>query len=167
MGFKDMGMRIVKKDVELWPSLFLMIFSGMVAIGAYNFGLGNFHSPGPGFMFFGTSSLLGLMSLRLFLKSLLASGRIEGEYTWEVKNRGRVVSFLVVLVIYIFLLNPVGYLLATFFFLILLFRLLSEGEEKKKWISIVGGAAFISFVSYLVFSRWFMLQFPKGLIRFF
>lgn len=157
----------MKKDGDFWASLFLMIFSGMVALGAYNLGLGNLHSPGAGFMYFGTSILLGLLSLHLFLKSLLDRGRIEDGNTWKGKNWERAASFFVALLIYVFILAPVGYLLATFFLLVFLFRIMGEGEEKKKWISIVGSAAFTSFVSYLVFSRWFALQFPKGLIRFF
>lgn len=52
MAFRDIWKWIVKKDVNFWPSILLMIFTGAVASEAYNLGLGNIHAPGPGFVIF-------------------------------------------------------------------------------------------------------------------
>lgn len=168
MAFRDIRKWIVKKDVNFWPSILLMIFSGAVASEAYNLSLGNIHTPGPGFIIFGTSCLMGLLSLHLFFKSLLAREG-EGEKiedVWSGKHWRQVALILMALVIYVFFLSPLGYLLATFFFLIFLFWIIKE-DTKGGWIMISGIAALASWITYIVFSRWFALQFPKGLIRFF
>ena len=159
---------IVKKDANLWVSLFLIIFSVGVANEAYRLGLGDPHSPGPGFMFFGASSILGLLAIHLFFKSLLAMERKGEKSVWRGKRLWRAASFFVALLLYNFLLEPVGYLLTTFFFLTFLFWVtMGEGKGKKaEWVLILGGAALTSFLSYLIFSRLFMLMFPRGLIKF-
>jgi putative tricarboxylic transport membrane protein len=161
MAFGGMREWISGKDGNLWTSVFLLIFSGGVAIEAYRLGLGGLHSPGPGFMLFGASSLLGLLSLQQFLKFLMAR-RLAGKNTWVQKHWRRVILVLVSLTIYNVLLNKVGYLLTTFFLLVFLFRILGS----RKWVLIVGGAALISLLTYLVFSLGFELYFPKGLIPF-
>jgi hypothetical protein len=162
--------RIAKKDPNLWVSLFLLILSVGVANGAYRLGLGNPHSPGPGFMFFGASVILGLLSLHLLFKYLLATEQ-KGESIWRGKRLGRSAGFFLALVLYNLLFERLGYLLTTFFFLIFLFWLTGAGGEgrgrKREWVLILGGSALTSFLSYLIFSRLFMLMFPKGLIKFF
>ena len=168
MVFKDVWKWIVRKNINFWSSIFLMISAGAIASEAYHLGLGNVHIPGPGFIIFGTSCLLGLLSLNLFVKSLLTHGS-EGkkiEDIWREKHWRQVVLILMTLVIYVFFLNWLGYLLTTFFFLFFLFWIIKE-DRRGEWIKISGIAASASFVTYLVFSRWFVLQFPKGLIRFF
>lgn len=168
MAFRDIWKWIVKKDVNLWPSILLMIFSGAVAGEAYNLGLGSIHAPGPGFVIFGTSCLMGLLALHLFVKSLLTREGKEKmiEDIWRGKRWRQVAIIFIGLVIYVFFLNPLGYLLATFFFLLFLFWIIKE-DMKGEWITISGIAALASCTTYLIFSRWFALQFPKGLIRFF
>jgi hypothetical protein len=166
MALRDIRGRVVRRDSDFWTGLFLMIFSGAVARGAYKIGLGSVHVPGPGFMFFGTSILLGFLSLYLVLKSLLTGEPKGGENVWRGKRLGQAVSFFVALGFYNFFLNFFGYLLATFSLLVFLFWV--TGERKKgEWFLILGGSALTSFIAYLVFSRWFLLMFPKGLIRFF
>jgi putative tricarboxylic transport membrane protein len=162
MGFGGMREWTAKRDRNLWANLFLLVFSGAAAREAYRFNLGNLHSPGPGFIVFGASSLLGLLALHLVLKSLLAKEPTEKfSITW--KRIGRVGLVSVAISIYIVLLEPVGYLLTTFFIMGFLFRILGEG----KWVSSVVGAALISFLTYVVFSYGFALHFPRGVLRFF
>jgi hypothetical protein len=130
IAFGRMRERIAKKDPNLWVSLFLLIFSVGVAHEAYRLGLGDFHSPGPGFMFFGASCILGLLAIHLFFKSLLATERKGRESIWRGKRLGRVASFFVALAIYNFLLERLGYLLTTFFFLAFLFWVTREDSGR-------------------------------------
>lgn len=166
MVFRSIREWIAKRHINFYSSLFLLIFSGAVASKAYRLGLGDPHSPGPGFMIFGASIILGLLAIHLFLKSLLAS-ELKGEKSiWKGKRLGQAASFFVALLVYNFLLVRVGYLLTTFFLLVFLFWVTGKGK-KGDWIWILGGAALTSFLSYLIFSRWFALMFPGGLTKFF
>lgn len=153
---------IAKKDANLWASLFLMILSGAVISEAFQFEIGTAKNPGSGFMIFGAAGVLGLLALHQFLKSLLSQKR-KPEQDSEKIHRGRIVSVILANIIYIFLLQPVGYLLCTFLLLFFLFQI----QEKGKWVSAAGGAALTSFLSYLIFSRMLQLNLPKGLLPFF
>ena len=149
---------------SLYPSLFLVILSALVTREAYRLGLGDLYSPGPGFMIFGAAALLGLLAIHLSVRCLVARQKSK-EHIWKGKQWGRPLSIFVALLLYIILFKPLGYLLATFFLLVVLFRTPRAG--KAKWLVIVGGAALTSFITYLVFCRGLALQFPKGVIHFF
>ena len=153
---------LLKKDANLWTSLFLMILSGTVISEAFDLEIGTPRNPGSGFMIFGTAGVLGILALHQFIKSLMAEKR-QTEKAQEKIHRGRIVSVIVANIVYIFILQPVGYLLSTF----LLIGFLFQVHGKGRWISSLWGAALTSFISYLVFSRMLQLNLPKGLIPFF
>ncbi len=154
--------RGVRRDANFWTSLFLMVFSGAVIVGAFDLEVGTPHNPGSGFMIFGAAGVLGILALHLFIKSLL-SRQPRAEKASEPIRRGRIVSVIVANIIYILILQPLGYLLSTF----LLMGFLFQVHERGKWFSSVGGAALTSLVSYLVFSKMLQLNLPRGLIPFF
>lgn len=162
MAFGGVREWVRKRDNNLWVSIFLFIFSVAVAREAHRLGLGNLHSPGPGFMMFGASSLLGLLSFHLLLKFFMARESTQ-KSPWAGRRWGRLIAVFSALTIYVYLLNPIGYLLTTFSLMVFLLRILGS----RRWVSIVGSAAFISFLTYVVFSLWFSLNFPKGVFRFF
>jgi hypothetical protein len=153
---------VAERDANLWTGLFLMIFSGAVISEAIQLEIGTPKSPGSGFMIFGAASVLGLLALHQFIKSLHFQGR-EVKRAAEGIRWKRIVSVILANIIYIFLLQPAGYLLCTFLLLCFLFQI----HEKGRWVSAVGGAALTSFLSYLVFSRMLQLHLPRGLIPFF
>ena len=162
MALRNAKEWIKKKDANLWTSLFLMIFSGAVISEAFQLELGTPKNPGSGFMIFGAASVLGLLALHQFIKSLLSQER-KAEQASENIHRGRIISVIVANIAYIFILHPVGYLLSTF----LLIGFLFQVHEKGKWFSAVWGAVLTSFLSYLVFSRMLQLHLPRGFIPFF
>lgn len=153
---------VAKQNADLWTGLFLIIFSGAVISEAIQLEIGTPQSPGSGFMIFGATGVLGLLALRQFIKSLRFQGR-EVKQTSKAIRWKRVVSVILANIVYIFLLQPVGYLLCTFLLLCFLFHV----HEKGRWVSDVGGAALTSLLSYLVFSRMLQLHLPRGVIPFF
>jgi putative tricarboxylic transport membrane protein len=153
---------VARRDSNFWTGLFLMILSGAVISEAFELEIGTPSSPGSGFMIFGTAVVLGSLALHLFIKSILSRER-KAEKASEKIHYGRVVSVIGANIIYIFLLQPVGYLLCTFLLLCFLFQV----QEKGKLFSSVWGAALTSSVTYLIFSRMLQLNLPRGLIPFF
>ena len=153
---------IAKQSADLWTGLFLMIFSGAVISEAIDLDVGTPHNPGSGFMIFGAAGVLGLLALRQFIKSLRFRER-EAQEGSEKIHWKRIVSVILANIIYIFILQPVGYLLSTF----LLMGFLFQVHEKGKWFSAAWGGALTSFLSYLIFSRMLQLHLPRGLIPFF
>jgi putative tricarboxylic transport membrane protein len=112
-------------------------------------------------MILGAAAVLGILALLQFLKSLLLRQR-PGQAPEKIHPR-RIISVIAANMIYIAVLESMGYLLCTFLLLCFLFQV----YEKRKWGAIVGGAAATSFLTYVVFSRLLQLNLPKGLIRFF
>ena len=153
---------ILRKDANLWTSLFLMVLSGVVISEAFEFEIGTPSSPGSGFTIFGTAGVLGILALHLFIKSLLSEKR-RSEKAPEKTHRWRVISVIAANIVYILILQPVGYLLSTFLLMGFLFQVSGKG----KWFSSLWGAALTSFVSYLVFSRLLGLNLPRGWVPFF
>jgi putative tricarboxylic transport membrane protein len=139
-----------------------MIFSGAVISEAIQLEIGTPQSPGSGFMIFGAAGVLGLLALRQFVKSFRFQ-ESEAKQTSKAIRWKRIASVILANILYIFLLQPVGYLLCTFLLLCFLFQV----HEKGRWVSAVGGAALTSLLSYLVFSRMLQLHLPRGVIPFF
>lgn len=156
-----MGNWLVKKGADLWTGLFLMIFSGAVIVEALDLELGTPTNPGSGFMIFGVAVVLGVFALIQVLATLRSRSR-EKEAAPEKVHWWRVAAVIGANVLYILLLEPVGYLLCTF----LLMTFLLQIYEKGKWLWAVGGAAATSLVTYGFFSKLLQLNLPKGLIPF-
>jgi putative tricarboxylic transport membrane protein len=153
---------MVKRGSDFWTALFLMIFSGAVIREALDLDLGTPHNPGSGFVIFGTAVVLGVLALLQFIKALLAL-----EPTGQAKekiHRWRVLSVIGANVLYVFALEPVGFLLCTFLLLSFLFQ---AYYDRGRWLQALGGAALTSLLTYLLFSRLLHLNLPKGLIPFF
>ncbi len=146
---------------DFLASLCVAVLAGWVVRQALHMGIGRLHSPGPGFLVFLASCMLGLLALHLLVKSVRAGGEAV-QVEQGKKHYGPVVWVVLSLAGYTLFLNSVGYLLLTFTMLFLLFAVLQEG--KKKWFSAGIMAAAVSVVTYLVFSVWFKLPLPAGWI---
>lgn len=139
-----------------------MVLGIALGIGSIKLGLGTFHNPGPGFMPFLTGSLLGLLGLILTLtKTQEGSEKKRGEEISIRKFWEKGVYALIASFIYNFLLEPLGFVIAT---LLLIFSLLKI-MGTRRWFS----PALISFLavvlSYFIFIVWLRISFPRGLFR--
>ena len=153
---------IAKKDANFWTSLFLMILSSAVISEAIELEVGTPHNPGSGFMIFGAAAVLGLLALHQFIKSF-KSLKQGSDTAAERIHWGRILGVIAANILYIFLLQPVGFLFCTFLLLLFLFQVLERG----RWLQRVIGSALTSFLTYLFFARLLQLNLPKGIIPFF
>jgi Tripartite tricarboxylate transporter TctB family len=149
------------KPYDRWSSLFLLALSISVCIESLHIGVGRFRNPGSGFIAFGTSVLLGILSLVLFLRSTFGKEEAKvplfGGGVWR-----RVILILMVLPVYAYLLPVLGYLIATFFLMFFLFWVAGG----LRWWWVLASSLLTTLTSYLVFSVWLSCQFPKGLLGF-
>jgi len=139
-----------------------MALGTALGIGSIKLGLGTLHRPGPGFMPFLAGSLLGLLGLALLLsKTQEGSEKKRGEEIslrkfWEKGVYALIVSFL-----YILLLEPLGFLIAT---LLLIFAL-QKIMGARKWFVPISISFLAVGVSYLIFIVWLRISFPSGVLR--
>jgi hypothetical protein len=72
----------------------------------------------------------------------------------------RVVLAIASLFIYSLVLNMLGFVVATFFFVGVLFQL----GQPRQWWYLVGMSAVVTFMAYLIFGVFLHVYFPKGVL---
>jgi len=151
MGYDTMG-------GVIWTILGIAL-----GIGSLRLGFGTFHKPGPGFMPLLTGCLLTLLGLLLTLlhirKHSIESGDKNGVSLKSFWGKGAfslAASFL-----YVFLLDPLGFVLATFLLIFSLLKIMGT----RKWVTPILISIVTVGVSYFIFEVWLRINFPKGILR--
>jgi putative tricarboxylic transport membrane protein len=151
------------KKHDRFGGLFWFILGAIICIMSVKLRIGTLYKPGPGFTPFLSGAVLVVSGLILMLSTFLKQYMDEEMGSILVKE-GRKNSLLTLLALfgYIVLLEPIGFLITTFIVLLFLFKI----TDTKRWLApvVLSGSSVI--VSYLVFSVWLKLQFPKGLFGF-
>ena len=150
------------KSLDQTSSLFWLLVSVLVFVEAIRLGVGSVHSPDMGFMTFGASGILGILSLYQFIRASLRKGDEHARAPFAGTFWKRVVFVILALVVYARVMPLLGYLISTFLLMMTLYGLL---ERKKIWL--VFTASFVTTLfTYVVFSKWLSCQFPEGLFGF-
>ena len=147
------------RTLDQASSLFWLLASISVFIESLRLGIGTPQNPGMGFMTFGASGILGILSLFLFLKASFKKGEIQAASLFAGKFWKRVLFVLVVLVLYSRMMPVLGYLISTFLLMTALFWTL----ERKRIVWVLFSSVLTTLVTYFVFSKWLNCQFPDGL----
>lgn len=150
--------------VDIWGGLIWSFLGIALCLGSVELKLGNFHNPGAGFMPFWAGAFLGLLGLVLIFQAAVKRSERqerEGEKFW-VKGKGR--NFFITLLAmfgYVLFFKSLGFLLATFLFLLLLFKL----TETRRWVFPIAFSAVVGVLGYLLFCVWLKGQFPRGILE--
>jgi len=138
---------------ELRSGIFFLSLSGFVIWESLRAGLGTPREPGPGFLSFCAGILLTVLSF-----ALIGRG-------WRVREprkplSRRVVLGLVFIFAYALVLDILGFLVATFIFVGILFRL----GEARSWWFLLGASLVVTCAIYLVFGVLLSVYFPRGIL---
>ncbi len=148
------------KKFDLISSAFWLVVGFLICEESYRIHLGNFRSPGPGFLPFGAGIVLGGLALIIMLKSLRKTFGQKKAF-WEERNRWpKVAMTLILIFVYGLLLDTLGFLLTTFLIMGFLFR----GIEPQRWRTVIAGAVLSALGSYLIFQVWLDVELPKGFL---
>jgi len=150
------------KKLDRLSSIFWLILSVAICIHSYKLGLGRFHDPGPGFLFFWSGMVLGVLSLVILLQTV--KGRKEAskesqKNIFENVKWIKIVSVMVFLVIYGLILEWLGFLLSTIFFI----AFLLQSIEAKKWYIVIFVSIGSAVLSYVLFDLCLQARLPKGI----
>jgi len=138
----------------------LLSFALFVCYQAGRYPLGTIGKIGPGFLPLYLGILLAALAVIILLRSLFAAAEI-GAPAWKgitVRKILRVASVLLCAAAYTFLLNKLGFLVATFLFTLILLKI----AESYSWLASVLIAGTASAGNFLIFRVWLQGQFPKG-----
>jgi len=135
----------------------------VISLLSYRTGIGSFTEPGAGFI--ALASGLFIIVVGCIMSLVKTHGPRESGATGppaEPHTVGRrflkLVYIPVLLVLYGLFLEPVGYLIATFF---LMFGLFFNLEKRLFAVPLLTSAACVA-VTYLVFEIWLKTQLPRG-----
>ena len=142
-------------------AVFLILLGLFAVIQAGRMDIGNFSRPGPGLFPFLSGILLSTLSLISLIRSNVKGVRKPPE-RMQVTNLLKVLCVLGTVLFFRFSLPFLGYLFASFVLLVVLIKIVGD----RKWPQTILWAAVFSGASYILFSRWLMVQFPQGLFPF-
>lgn len=150
------------RDRDVTSSLFWILLGVLFCIGGLHYGIRRSGIPGPGFLPLVTGLVLVAFSLILlisrFLKRSDTAGPI-GEPMPGGQALKRILKVLGALFLYVLLLEPLGFLLTTFLFMVLLLRL-----EPRSWLFIVPGAIGASLFFFVLFKVLLRVPLPQGIL---
>lgn len=132
-----------------------------IAHEGYDLGIGSTSDPGSGFILFWVGLAIGAVAVALFIQSL--AGRTAKQTLGAPFAGGRwpkVLYVVALLLVYTYVLDDLGFIVATFALLILLFKTV----EPQSWTVAVIGSAVATLTAWLVFVTWLGTQLPAGLL---
>ena len=133
-----------------------LLFSGLslfVMWESLRVDLGTLEEPGPGFISFCTGVILAGLSLVVICRNW---GRRE---SLKPHSR-RVILAVVSLFVYSLLLDTLGFVVASFLLVGILFRL----GERRPWWALIGMSTLLIFLVYLVFGVLLNVYFPRSFL---
>jgi hypothetical protein len=150
------------KTLDRTSSLFWLLVSISVFAESLRIGIGTVQNPGMGFVAFGASGILGILSLVLFLQASLRKEDAPSKPLFAHTLWRRVLFVLLALTVYARVMPELGYLISTFLLMSLLFWVLERGRIGFVLLYSLLATIF----THLVFSKWLNCQFPQGLFGF-
>ncbi len=152
------------KKTFLINDLVWMGLALLVCWGGLKLGFGSFSQPQAGFMPFLTGMVLGLLAL-----GDLVSGLTRFLFTdtatpeiWAHIHWGKLLMTVAVLFLYTAFFTTVGFLIATIFLLLYLYRVM----EPKPWKFVIFASLVTTFLFYMGFKIGLESQLPRGPLGF-
>lgn len=144
---------MVGRDVI--AAIVALTFGAAAAFESAKLPFGTVHSPGQGFFPLWISAGIFLLAVLLLVQALTSRSSAAREGPGRI---AKVAALMVVLALYTFLLDPLGYPLCTF--LLVLFML--RATDPQRWALALAMALITAVGSYIVFAVWLSVPLPRG-----
>jgi hypothetical protein len=151
--------------VKIWCSLFWLLFSVIMAQQASRLPMGEMRDPGAGFfplMIALVTGLLAFLALLQALKGKKGPPEATAEGDRERFRWWNIAVILAALTAYALTLTTVGFLINTFWFMLLLMKVI----EPQSWTKSLVAAVITAVASELFFNVLLSAQIPKGILGF-
>ena len=143
---------------DLISSLFFLVCGLLIMAGSLTMPVGRLGEPGPGFLPLFVGIFLALLSAALFIRSLRLKMSAQKAFVLDRKERFKVITTSISLLLYCVALKPLGFVLVTFLLLWFLFKVIGGFN----WKMSIAGPVLITLFFYLLFAVWLEVQFPMG-----
>ena len=148
------------KQGDRISAIFFLALSLFVCGHALQIDIGSLQQPGPGLLVFGAGAVVGLLAFWLLIHSLIAKQSRNDGAEGSPLGKGRFLLLCASLFLYALAASRLGFLIATFLFIVFVFRLV----ESAPWWRTLLTAALITAGNYLLFASWLGLSLPKGIL---
>lgn len=155
-------MRPMLRDRDVNSSLFWTLIGILFCIGGLHYGIRRSGIPGPGFVPFVTGLLLVALSLMLLASRFLKRGDRVGSVGDPMPGGQalrRILTVLGALCLYVLILEPLGFLVTTFLFMVVLLRL-----EPRKWMFILLLSSGATVFFFALFKMLLRVPLPSGVL---
>jgi putative tricarboxylic transport membrane protein len=137
-----------------------LCMGGFLTIGSLRLQVGTLSEPGPGFLPLWSGVLLCAAAVIHFFQLFKnKAGAESAPPFWKEVQWQRGAWVVGGLVAYALTVDYLGFLLATFLLMFILFSL----YDRKRWALAIGGSLTVISLTYLVFCIWLKVQFPMGI----
>lgn len=147
------------RRADFWSGLAWLLVAAFLVWQGQVLGLGRLNDPGSGFAVFWIGLLLGAFSLSVIASAARGSGPALAEL-WIGARWGRILAICVVLVIYAFAFEPLGFV-ASSIALLLFLMLVVDRVRPPVAVAI---AVIAPLVVWVTLTRWLKIQMPSGIL---
>jgi putative tricarboxylic transport membrane protein len=148
----------VSKSSDLTASLLFLALGVGVCLEANRLGFGSVVAPQPGFFPWIGGVMLAVLSLGLFFR---AAGTVANAASAPAQWR-RPALLLAALVLYVPLLEPLGYPLTTTALCVVALRIL----RTRRWSVTIGASLVLALATFFLFHRGLGVELPTGTVFF-
>jgi putative tricarboxylic transport membrane protein len=149
------------KRTYIVANVFWLVFSIAVCLESWRLNVGGLHTPGPGFLPFYTAILLGVLALISLMQTLkVVEGPASG--IWGGIRWLKLGLMLASLFLYTILFSLLGFVLATFLLLLVLFRVI----EPYGWKMVLISSVLTIAGTYFFFVVLLESRLPRGFLGF-
>ena len=147
------------KKYDFITSIIWMGLGISVVIGSYRLKLGTLGNPGAGLMPFVLGISLFLSSIPILIRSLMTKDKESYENIWSGIEFKKLILVPVSLIGYAMILEKVGFLVATFLLLFILFKIIGS----RRWSFALAVSVLVVLLSYLLFVTLLKVEMPSGI----
>jgi putative tricarboxylic transport membrane protein len=134
-----------------------------IVFASLPYGIGGIRAPDTGFLPFLTGVCVCLLAVIVFIDGTRERLRgVKWKNPFANIMWAKPLVAMTALVVYVVILDPVGFILAT----MLLVGFLLRAIVPQSWRVVLIGATLTSLVTYVVFAVWLETQLPAGLLTF-
>ena len=145
------------KKTFFFANLCWLALAGLAVLGSWRLEVGSLHSPGAGFLPFYAAILFGALAFVSLLQDLKDMAGPASEI-WGGVRWGRWLAMVASLFIYVAILDWLGFMLATFLLMLVLFRIL----EPYRWTTVILFSLLTMGSAYLFFVVLLDSRLPRG-----
>jgi putative tricarboxylic transport membrane protein len=156
-----MGESFEMSKADRISGIFVLLFAVVMGYQSYRSGLGTLHKPGPGFLFFYTSIVLGCLSIVVIVRAFVQKEGESLSIFGPFKEYWKAILVIVFSILYALLMEPIGFIPVTLAFFVVVLGVI----EKKSWTYTILVSLLVTVAAYLLFEVWLKSQLPKGLLE--